>query len=394
MAPTDSPARTPVEVLHLVHWPRSGITSLLKNLVTKADTQAYRHRVAFLIGEPGEMRWFADHGCPAQDLGYSHSPPAALARLRAAVRGLPGGVVHSHSFQPGVWGRLWYDPRRTGFLSTIHSSYPYFLERSLGDRVKSRLEQASLARAGHPVVAVSDAVQRHLLAHTRLDPQRIHLIRNGISTDVEFIPGAVAPQVRAAIGLADGERYAVAVARLSREKGIDVLLEAWPRVAAARPELRLVVVGDGAESAALAARAAALGLGGRVFFAGFQAEVFPWLAGAAVFVNPSRFEGLPMGVLEAQLAGVPLVATAVGGVPEVVADGVSGLLVEPQDPAALGAAILRLLAEPERAHAMAAEGRRQVLAGYDIRGTVARYEELYRVLAGGSRAARPAERRG
>ncbi len=386
MASDHPPASRPVRVLHLVHWPRSGITSVLKSLVAFSDKDSFEHHIAFLIGEPDEIRGFAAQGCTAVDLGFAHDPAGAILRLRATVGRQEGGLVHSHSFQPGVWGRLFHHRERTGFLSSVHSTYPYFLERTLGERVKSRVEQFSIKRVGHPVVAVSDAVRQHLLAHTGIAPELIRLIRNGIDTQVSFQPGTVDPAVRQAANLGPQDRYAITVARLSREKGTDILLRAWPAVGGKHRDLKLVVVGDGAEAGPLRELARELGVADSVYFAGFQSNVLTWLAGAALFVNPSRFEGLPMGVLEAQVARVPLVATAVGGVPEVVTDGVSGRLVAAENPVALASAMEDLLAHPERARVMAENAYRKVRAGYDIRQTVRNHEDLYReILAGRDR---------
>ncbi len=374
-----SPANPgPIPVLHVVHWPRSGITSFLKNLVRFADPDSFAHSIAFLLAEQEELAWFARRCPAAMDLGFGRDPLRALRRLAALVNRPDAALVHTHSFQPGVWARLFGSRGRAAVLSTIHSPYPYFLGRTLPDRIKAQIETTSINRAGRPVVAISEAVQRHLLANTDIDPRLIRVVRNGLDTmapEAEPAPDLALP---GASGRATDARTVIAVARLSREKGVDILLQAWPEVVRAHPRLRLVVVGDGPEADALHELVRRTGSGESVTFAGYRPEVSSWLAGADVFVNPSRFEGLSMSILEAQVAGVPVVATAVGGVPEIIRDGETGTLVESENPAALAAAIGAVLARPEEARRMAEAGRRRVAVEFDIRRTVRSYEEIYR----------------
>ncbi|MFN2468621.1 MAG: glycosyltransferase [Gaiellaceae bacterium] len=150
------------------------------------------------------------------------------------------------------------------------------------------------------------------------------------------------------------------VARLAEQKGQRYLLEAAARVVGRRPDVRFVLVGEGELRPALETQARSLGLGDRVLFAGARDDVPDLLASFDVFAFPSLFEGLCVAVIEAQAAGVPVVATPVGGIRETVVDGETGILVPPRDAEALAAAILRLLERPEEGRRLAAEARRRV----------------------------------
>jgi glycosyltransferase involved in cell wall biosynthesis len=141
-----------------------------------------------------------------------------------------------------------------------------------------------------------------------------------------------------------------------------------------------VVVGDGPERAQLEALAGQLGLADRVHLAGHQQDVRPWLAALDVLVLSSDWEGMPNALLEAMAAGLPIVATAVGGVPEVVVDGATGLLVPPGDPSALAEAITRLLRDPDLRRTMGQAGRARVERRFSINETVRLTEELYATL--------------
>lgn len=169
------------------------------------------------------------------------------------------------------------------------------------------------------------------------------------------------------------------------EKDHAGLLRAFARVAERHPEARLVLAGDGPLRGEVEALAGSLGLGGRVLFLGARSDLAEWMAGADLLVLSSRIEGVPGVVLEAAARGLPVVATAVGSVPDAVGDGTTGLLVPPGDPEALAGALERLLADGELRSRMGAAGREHVRKHFALDGIVTRFEELYRRLAGGAR---------
>ena len=155
--------------------------------------------------------------------------------------------------------------------------------------------------------------------------------------------------LRRALGLPEGAFVVGAVGRLSVEKGHRHLIDAAPMLVPRVANLRFVLLGEGRERPELEKQVVRLGMRERVVFAGFQTDVRPWIQACDVIVNPSLTEGMPNAVLEAMALGTPVVATAVGGVPDMIQDQVSGLLVPPGDPAALARAILDLFANPSRA---------------------------------------------
>ncbi len=191
---------------------------------------------------------------------------------------------------------------------------------------------------------------------------------------------ARAAAVEPAAGRPPGLRGAVVgtVARLAVQKGLDVLIDAAPLVLARRPDARFVIVGDGELRAELEARAVAAGVADRVAFLGARDDIPEQLATLDVFVLPSRFEGLCLAVIEAQAAGVPVVATPVGGIRETVVPGETGLLVPVDDPGALAAAILTLLDDPALAAHLAGEAQRRAIARFAVEPMVERTVALYR----------------
>lgn len=190
---------------------------------------------------------------------------------------------------------------------------------------------------------------------------RMHIVHCGVE------PGRYGRNPGRDAERAPGKRL-VFVGRLAAVKGVPVLLEALARLRADDPEVTLTLVGDGPERGWIEARIAALGLAGAVTVTGYlgQGEVAAELAGSDIFVLPSFAEGVPVVLMEAMATGLPVVTTRIAGIPELVEDGVSGLVVPPGDAAGLAGALATLLADPALRDRMGAAGRAHVVAEHDI----------------------------
>jgi glycosyltransferase involved in cell wall biosynthesis len=221
---------------------------------------------------------------------------------------------------------------------------------------------ASLADA---VVAPSEATAAELVRD--YGARRVTVIHNGVR------PGEPRAAHRAAL-----PPVILYSGRLRSRKAVAVLLTAMRQVLAALPSCRLVVIGDGEQGARIAAQVGALGLASHVELAGTlpRATAMARLAEADVFCLPSTYEGLPLAILEAMAAGLPVVATAVSGNPEAVVDGVTGRLVPPESASALAEALIALLLDRETSRAMGEAGRQRVIERFDIAGVARRHEAL------------------
>ena len=231
------------------------------------------------------------------------------------------------------------------------------------------LQHAVLTRCLHRHIAVSRYVAARLRDRFHVSAEKIVVIPNAATV----VPRATQPVSRAELASSTAAPIVLSIARLDAQKGISHLLDA----AAAVPHASFAIAGDGPDRAALEARVAALGIGDRVRFLGHRRDVAALLAAADLFVLPSLYEGLPLAVLEAMIAGVPVVATAIGGTNEIVRDGETGTLVPPADPAALAAAITATLADRDRAARLASAARSIVEREYSVESTVAAVARLY-----------------
>lgn len=214
--------------------------------------------------------------------------------------------------------------------------------------------------AAHVSVGVHSA--RLVEAEVGLPPGSVSTIHNGV-LEVELPPAPAEPHAPV-LG---------SVGRLDEQKGYELLVEALPDL----PGATAVVIGEGPLRAALEARAAELGVSDRLRLPGWSDEARGSLPTFDVFVLPSRYEGLPLSIVEAMLAGLPVVATAVGSVAEAVEDGVTGFVVPPGDRAALVAALRKLLDDPELRLALGEAGRARARREFTARAMAARYERLY-----------------
>jgi glycosyltransferase involved in cell wall biosynthesis len=223
-------------------------------------------------------------------------------------------------------------------------------------------------------VAVSEDARAVALDVERIDPHRLVVIRNGVDT-TKVCPGDAA-RARDRLGVPHDVLHVGCVARLSAEKDHATLLEAFALLRARVPETRLTLVGDGALRAELEETACRLELRDAVIFAGHTNDVAALLPSFDIFALASRTEGTSLTLLEAAAAGLPIVATAVGGNAEIVVDGESGLLVPAGAPSEFATALETVARRSDRA-AMGARGRVVVMERYDLAKMVAAYDTLY-----------------
>jgi glycosyltransferase involved in cell wall biosynthesis len=298
---------------------------------------------------------------------------ASIREHARVIRELGADVVHiNQHLWTGQYGVLASALAGVPQVCAVHGTLP-------ASSASQRYLTMCVARLVPRFVGVSASVTSAILDELHLPASRVLTIYNGVSAsdDLAKYPAA-------------SRRSILGIGRLAPEKGFDVLIEALKTV----PDCRLVIAGDGPERPALERLAHRLDVKDRVEFVGWVTEPWADQMRPQLVVVPSRFEAMSLVILEAMHAGLPVVATLVGGMPEVVADTVTGLLVEPEDPVALGAAIGDLLDDPRRCEEMGAAGQSRARELFGEERSVAAYEAVYRDLAARHRARGHAGRRG
>ncbi|WP_437967440.1 glycosyltransferase [Sorangium sp. So ce260] len=308
--------------------------------------------------------------------------PGLPVRLAAWLRREGIRLVHTHNPGPHLYGALAAGLARAASLPggggprVIHTKHGRNYPKQKRKVLVNRLAAALTDR----VVAVSDDARAVALEVERLDPARVVTILNGVDTDV-FRPGD-AGAARARLGVPASGYHVGCVARLSPEKDHATLLAAFARLREVRPDAHLSLIGDGPLRPALEQQAARLGLGGAVTFAGTRGDVAELLPAFDVFALASLTEGISLTLIEAAAAGLPIVATRVGGNPEILAEGETGLLVSPGAPETLAAALEAVAVREDRA-AMGMRGRARVIERFGMDRMIRAYEDLYDEVLGG-----------
>ncbi len=290
----------------------------------------------------------------------------AVRSLTSILRDFRADVVHSHEFTMAIYGAAAATRVGARHVITMHGGLYY----ASAWRRRAALRWA--AQRSDALVGVSLATARALDQTLGGGRHRAAVVPNGIPQR-----SGVRARVRRELSISPTALLLVAVGNLYPVKGHAVLLDALAMLGD-RAEWRLAIAGRGEEESSLRARASAAGIASRVHLLGFRDDIPDILAAGDIFVMPSLSEGLPLALVEAMSFGLPVVVTRVGGVPEVVTDGVEALLVPPSDAAALAAALRTLIDDADRRRRMGEAGRARAQRDYAI-GTMAdRYERLYR----------------
>jgi len=291
---------------------------------------------------------------------------AAVRALTTLLREFRADVVHSHEFTMAIYGAAAARRAQARHVITMHGGLYY----ASAWRRRAALRWAT--RRSAALVGVSDATTGALRKNLGIEGKKLHVVPNGIP-----LRTGDRARLRSELALAPGELLIVSVGNLYAVKGHAVLIDALATMRD-RTDWRVAIAGRGEEEPRLRAQAAAAGIGDRVHLLGFRDDVADILAAGDIFTMPSLSEGLPLALVEAMSFGLPVVVTRVGGVPEVVTDGVEGLIVPPSDATALAAALGALLDEPARRQQMGTAARTRAVRDYALSTMADRYERLYR----------------
>jgi glycosyltransferase involved in cell wall biosynthesis len=282
------------------------------------------------------------------------SDPLVLPRLVGSLR---ADVVHTHLVHADVFGGIAAKLRGTPLVSTKHNDDPF---RAGAFRYVER----ALARASDRIVTITESLRRFTVEQVGVPAAKVETIHYGLD-DLPEPWGDNAPD-----DVPREARVLLSTSRLVPQKGIDQTIRALPQLP---DDVVLVVLGEGPERPALERLAGGLGVSERLFLPGRVPDVAAWLRRATVYVHPARWEGFGLGVLEAMHAGLPVVATSVSSLPELVVDGTTGVLVPSDDADALARGIAAALERPE----LGAAGRERARTEFSVERMASRTAALY-----------------
>ncbi len=368
----------PVTLLHLIDTLRfGGAERLLLQLVTRLPGERYRVLVGTVTDRGPLANELEKVGISVHYMGGRGRRDArVLPKLVQLMRREKVVMLHTHLFVDGFWGRL--AAMAAGVpvrIATQHNSYE-------GGNLPPRWQiwaDRVLWRYTDRFVVVSDGSEKFLLNEIGVPREKVRMIPNAVAPLSPPSPEVV-EKLRQEWGLVDARPVLGTVARLTQQKGIGYLLEALALLLPQYPNIRGVVLGEGDLRDELEAKARSLGISGSVVFAGVRKDVENVLALFDLFVLPSLYEGMPVALLEAMSVGLPVVATRLASVSEVIEEGVDGILASPGDGRALAGVIADALKAPETLRQMGENARKKIRSRYSVENWVASYDELYQSL--------------
>lgn len=347
-----------------------GVSRLFSWWFPRFDPSRFSISLVGLKASEPASELLMQQGVPVTHLGRSKFDPRIVADLVRLARARRARILHVHGYAATDFGRI--AARLAGAALVLHEHFadprmPGY--QALADRLLAPLTDRA--------IAVSGSTRDFLVRQRFVPAERVRLIWNGAPLD-EFapVPRERALALRRELGLPEDAPVIGVVGRLNAQKGHRYLLDAAPQVMAAVPGLRLLIAGDGDLMDPLRAQAQALGIAAAVVFAGHRSDVPAVLGASDVLCISSTYEGTPLALFEAMASGKAIVSTSVDGCREVLEDGVTGVLVPPRDPAALAAALVRVLQSRELRESL---GRcaREASARYDVNQCVRQMQELY-----------------
>lgn len=338
-------------------------------LTTSLNRDGHRSVVA---SDPRGVLWsrLGEHGLPRYPLRVrNHLDLLAGFRLRRLVQTGDYHIAHFHTARAHALSP-WLRGLPVKRVVTRRMDYPI---------ARGRMTRLLYEQSVDMVVAISHGVEAALLAGG-VPPARIRRIPSGVET-ARFLPNArIRHQLRAALGIAPHDIVVLTVGALTERKGHRTLFSAASVLQERGVPLRYVVCGEGSLRPSLEAQVRTLGLQAIVHFPGFASNVSDYVSAADLFVHVPLWEGLGVAVIEALAAGLPVVASRVGGIPELIDDQGTGLLVPPQDTAALAVAIERMVHDPQWAKTLGTKGQAFVQARFDVSVMAQANESLYHEL--------------
>ena len=356
-----------------------GAEKMLYHTITGLNPARFTIRLCSLKEKGAFARSLENHGIEVYCLGMSEGNTMAgwLDSFRALVllftyfiKERPT-IVHSFLFRANIISRI------AAFLSGVPVTISSVRVMGGEKRYYHVIERLTAFMVDHYAV-VSEQVKKHIVAKAGVPENKISVIYNGVASEGSSPSGKTS--LMNCPGLNPGDMVVMTAGRLHRQKGYDFLIQAIGQVQRSFPAVKLLILGEGEEENSLKRLADSLDLTRKVIFTGLCPDPGSLLSRAELFVLASRWEGLPNVLLEAMAAGKPVVATEVGGIPELVVQGVTGVLVPPQDVQALAHAIEGLLGDERRAQAMGAAGRERVGQHFSIAAMIEKTENLYHEL--------------
>lgn len=375
-----------IKVLHLTSDSKiAGVENLLLSIAEKFNRQEFEMLFCTLSKAGRLHEEIRKYSCSAFSLSNRNiyktkdiycSSPMILYKLVRLLRKEKIDILHTHLVWASMLGQIAAKIARVpiSVMTRHYSNYTHLY----GNRFAKLTDRLS-ALLADSIVAVSAAVAKVLVNLDNINPDKIEVIHNGLDLS-KFLIGKTVSNIRKEFSIEEGAKIIAAISNLHFYKGHKYLLESVKIVIRTHPEAKFLIVGDGILEEELRRLAYNLGVENNVIFAGYRMDVPSILSQIDIFVHPTLIEGFGISIIEAMAMQRPVVATNVGGIPEIVRDRVNGVLVPSKNPQFLAKAIIELLERPGYAEELGQVARRMVEERFAVDTMVKGYEQLYQKL--------------
>lgn len=356
-----------IDSLHL-----GGAQEVVLNLATCGSSR-FRHEVATMHGRGIYWNRLTRAGVKVHSLSPHKFLPAYLASIPWRILADKPDILHCHLIPSNIiakpLGALLGVPV---IINHDHTNDPHRID----NKILLALDK-STNRFAHHIIAVAAACRDFLTTHESIPLEKISLVPNAIDLR-RFSPGeASRDDARAQLGLPAGSRIVAGVGRLNPQKNFALFLDIAAQLAPRFPDLHFLLAGDGPEEQMLREKASALGIANRVTFSGYVGDTRLVYLAADVLLMPSRYEGLPMTLLEAMAMGLPVVASKLDGIAEVISDGAEGFLSPSDDAALFVERTTALLADAELSSRISQNARAKIEAHFSVERMTSAVEDIY-----------------
>lgn len=361
-----------IKVMQVItQLPGGGVEQLLVDLLPQLNRDHFNISLCCIHKRGHLVDVLQARGVPVHLVKLnSRWDPIGIYRLTRLMQKEQIKIVHTHMYASSISGivaaRLAKVPV---IIANMHSMHEWHTKRRIWTAKK-------LFNSADKIIAVSDCIKKDLIDKLKLEPQKTLTIHNGVDL-ARFTPQIEVAGQNENLDIKDDEFVIGAIGRLVAFKGFTYLLKAAKIIYSQQPKFKLVIVGGGELKQPLKQQAQELGIADKVIFTGRQDNVLPFLASFELVVMSSITEGLPIVSLEAMAMGKAVVASRVGGIPEVVEERVTGLLVPPKDPSALAQAIITLMENPELRKSLGQAGRARVEEFFSLQHMYEQTADLY-----------------
>jgi len=364
------PVKRVLHVIDSLHL--GGAQEVVLNLAT-CGSPRFRHEVATMHGHGIYWKRLQEAGIKVHSLSPHKYLPAYLVTLPALLLTKRPDILHCHLIPSNIiakpLGALFGVPL---ILNHDHTNDPHRIDNKL----LLALDKSTNRFARH-LIAVAASCREFLIRHESIPPEKITLVPNAIDLR-RFTPGTISRlESRSKLGLPPDVPVIAGVGRLNPQKNFSLFLEVAAALAPRFPTLRFLLAGEGPEEAVLREKASQLGLVDRIVFSGYVADTRQVYAASDILLMPSRFEGLPMTLLEAMAMNLPVVASRLDGIAEVIEDGKEGCLVDPGNPTGFAEHCAALLENPSKSSELAANARAKIEARFSVERMTSAVEAIY-----------------